>query len=464
MKVSVATLLLSLGLGYAAPLTEKAEADLIDPVALPGLGKHPGFDQYSGYVSVSETRDLFYYHTEAAYDPDTAPLVLWLNGGPGCSSLGGGLSELGPFFAAKPGSNLTVNEYSWNKVANMVFLESPAGVGFSESTNSGDYTVGDERTAQDTLEFVKGFLEAFPQYKGAPFWITGESYGGHYVPGATKAIVDYNSNVSKDDDKINIKGFLVGNAWTVAEQDNKGAVQYWHSHALNSDDTFNNLMESCDFTSIGPLKADNSMDAAKCDKYQEVSSREMGNINIYEIYADNCLSSVNKDAAFLLEKLGDAHVASKHVGSNPTPDYEPCIEDFLEDYMNMPEVQAAMHARPTKWTQCSSVVDYSYEDLLSSMLPTYTSLIGAGLELVVFSGDVDAIVPVTGTLNWLAELDLDIVTPWAPWTDSSGQVGGYKTKYDGLTFLTVRDAGHMVPYCQPSRALDFFSAGLKGAL
>lgn len=220
-------------------------------------------------------------------------------------------------------------------------------------------------------------------------------------------------------------------------------------------------MESCDFTSIGPLKG---VDNVKCDKYQEISAKEMGNINIYEIYADNCLSSVNKDAAFLLEKLGDAHVASKHVGSNPTPDYEPCIEDYLESYMNLPEVQNAMHARPTEWTQCSSVVDYSYEDLLSSMLPTYEYLIKAGLELVVFSGDVDAIVPVTGTLNWLAELDLDIVSPWAPWTDREGQVGGYKTKYDGLTFLTVRDAGHMVPYCQPKRALDFFTDGLNGEL
>jgi serine carboxypeptidase-like clade 2 len=200
-------------------------------------------------------------------------------------------------------------------------------------------------------------------------------------------------------------------------------------------------------------------------RFLDISEKEMGNINIYEIYADQCLSEVNKDAAFLLEKLGSAHVASRHVGSNPTPDYEPCIEDFLQTYMNLPSVQKAMNVRPgTEWTQCSSVVDYSYDDLLSSMLPTYEALVEAGLEMVVFSGDVDAIVPVTGTKNWLAKLGLDVVTPWAPWTDSEGQVGGYKVEYDGLTFLTVRDAGHMVPYCQPKRALDFFSAGLKGEL
>jgi len=267
---------------------------------------------------------------------------------------------------------------------------------------------------------------------------------------------------AKGGSDINLKGFLVGNAWTVAEEDNKGAAQYWWTHALNSDETFEGIMANCDFTGIGPLKGGGKEDA--CNKFLDTSADEMGNINIYEIYADQCLSEANKDAAFLLEKLGRGHVGAR-LQSNPTPDYEPCIEDFLEGYMNMESVQKAMNVRPgTKWTQCSEVVDYSYEDLLSSMLPTYKALIEAGLEIVVFSGDVDAIVPVTGTKNWLAKLGLEVKKAWTPWNDSEGQVGGYKVEYEGLTFLTVRDAGHMVPYCQPKRALDFFSAGLNGEL
>jgi len=102
---------------------------------------------------------------------------------------------------------LTANEFSWNTKANVVFLESPAGVGFSDAAEA-DLTVGDERTAADTLEFVKKFLDRFPKYKGREFWISGESYGGHYVVGATKAIVDYNKGQSSVEDKINIQGFL----------------------------------------------------------------------------------------------------------------------------------------------------------------------------------------------------------------------------------------------------------------
>jgi len=142
------------------------------------------------------------------------PLVLWLNGGPGCSSLGGGfLSELGPFYPT--GNRLVRNEYSWNKVANMLFLESPAFVGFSYSNSSDDAYVGDSRTAEDSYKFLLRFLVRFPRFKGRPLWLAGESYAGHYVPQLALEIVNHNERVAAaqgkhTSSKINFKGFLVG--------------------------------------------------------------------------------------------------------------------------------------------------------------------------------------------------------------------------------------------------------------
>lgn len=96
----------------------------------------------------------------------------------GCSSVGGGLlSELGPFYPDPTGTKLVPNPYSWNTVANVLFVESPAGVGFSYSNNQSDYTVGDERSALDLWTLLQGFLQQFPQYTNTPFWISGESYG-----------------------------------------------------------------------------------------------------------------------------------------------------------------------------------------------------------------------------------------------------------------------------------------------
>lgn len=91
------------------------------------------------YVSVSDSagRALFYVLTEAVDAPESAPVVLWLNGGPGCSSMGSGfMSEMGPFFPAGGSKRLERNLYAWNRVANVLFLDSPAFVGWSYSNTS----------------------------------------------------------------------------------------------------------------------------------------------------------------------------------------------------------------------------------------------------------------------------------------------------------------------------------------
>lgn len=106
------------------------EADKID--RLPGQPEGVDFNQYAGYVTVDPAagRALFYYFVESPNNSLTNPLVLWLNGGPGCSSVGhGAMSELGPFRVNDDGKTLYRNEYTWNNVANVLFLDSPGGSG-----------------------------------------------------------------------------------------------------------------------------------------------------------------------------------------------------------------------------------------------------------------------------------------------------------------------------------------------
>ncbi|VVA29427.1 PREDICTED: serine carboxypeptidase [Prunus dulcis] len=130
------------------------------------------FQQYAGYTTVDEKqqRSLFYYFVEAEIDPASKPLVLWFNGGPGCSSVGiGAFGEHGPF---KPsGDILLKNDFSWNREANMLYLESPAGVGFSYSANKSFYDfVNDEITARDNLMFLQRWFDKFPDYKNRDFF------------------------------------------------------------------------------------------------------------------------------------------------------------------------------------------------------------------------------------------------------------------------------------------------------
>lgn len=134
------------------------------------------------------------------------------------------MTEQGPFRPTATGP-LVENPYSWNKLANVIFIEQPAGVGFSFSDSKMEnYT--DAQTANDNHLFIKGWFEKFPQYAKNDFYLTSESYGGHYLPTLTKSIVDAA-------DIPNFKGFAVGNPLTYMEYRNFGAGQTCSARRLH---------------------------------------------------------------------------------------------------------------------------------------------------------------------------------------------------------------------------------------
>jgi serine carboxypeptidase-like clade 2 len=425
---------------------------------LPGLSDSINFNQYAGYVTVDQShgRKLFYWFVESQRNPASDKVVLWLNGGPGCSSLGGLFEENGPF-RPQPNGDLFLNPQSWNKVANVIYLESPSGVGFSYSDTKSDYETGDQQTAQDAYNFLQTFFQMYPQFNNHSFWITGESYAGHYIPELAKLILDENA---AGNPKINIEGFMAGNPWTYAPIDNYGAAFYWWTHALISDESFYGMNSTCDYANIGPLKKRSaSPDSLQCNKYISQATQEMGNINIYDIYVDVCPI---KSGGYLgqMAKYSSFHqVVQETMGDYIDPAYQPCLDNHLFEYLNRKDVQQAIHANISyPWIDCSVIVQYNYTDVLSSVIPLYQYFQqNTNLKILVYSGDVDAIVPYTGTRQWIADLNWPIKTKWTEWLASNGQVSGYVTVYDGLTFATVRDAGHMVPETQPERAFQMFS-------
>ncbi|CAI9098808.1 OLC1v1035518C3 [Oldenlandia corymbosa var. corymbosa] len=353
-------------------LTQQQELDRI--ISLPGQPK-VSFAQFSGYVTVNEKngRALFYWLTEAITSPEKKPLVLWLNGGPGCSSVAYGASEeIGPFRINKTSSSLFLNKYSWNTEANLLFLESPVGVGFSYTNTSSDLkNFGDKRTAQDALIFLVRWFSRFPQYKNRPLYITGESYAGHYVPQLALKILDYNKQFPKS--AINLKGTMVGNGVMDNKYDSLGTVSYWWTHSIISDSTYTSIMKSCNFSS------DNS--SQKCDDAVNYAlNHEFGDIDQYSIYTPTCSSGT--PAANKHMRLKNSLLRRRASG------YDPCTENYAEKYYNRPDVQKALHANttgiPYKWTACSDVLIKNWKDADFSMLPTYKKLIAAGLRIWIF--------------------------------------------------------------------------------
>ena len=147
-----------------------------------------------------------------------------------------------------------------------------------------------------------------------------------------------------------------------------------------------------------------------------------------------------------------------------------CIDDAVESYLNTPAVRAALNVRPDApyWTDCTNAISYSYADLLSSMVPVHKELLASRqLRVLIYSGDVDGIVPTSGSRAWVESLGLAQTASWHPWYSTGGdhfgtQVGGYAVEYEGgFSFATVRGAGHMVPAHQGQRGLDLFKAFLN---
>ncbi|KAL9424537.1 hypothetical protein AB3S75_031623 [Citrus x aurantiifolia] len=462
ISLSMLSLFLALNLlasscchGVVAVTKEEEEADRI--ASLPGQPK-VSFQQFSGYVAVNKVpgRALFYWLTEATHNPLNKPLVVWLNGGPGCSSVAYGASEeIGPFRINRTASGLYLNKLSWNTEANLLFLETPAGVGFSYTNRSSDLLdTGDGRTAKDSLQFLIRWMDRFPRYKGREVYLTGESYAGHYVPQLAREIMIHNS---KSKHPINLKGIMVGNAVTDNYYDNLGTVTYWWSHAMISDKTYQQLINTCDFR--------RQKESDECESlYTYAMDQEFGNIDQYNIYAAPCNNS-DGSAAATRHLMRLPHRPHNYKTLRRISGYDPCTEKYAEIYYNRPDVQKALHANktkiPYKWTACSEVLNRNWNDTDVSVLPIYRKMIAGGLRVWVFSGDVDSVVPVTATRYSLAQLKLTTKIPWYPWYVKK-QVGGWTEVYEGLTFATVRGAGHEVPLFKPRAALQLFKSFLRG--
>jgi len=436
---------LSVAAALGIPAPGSKEADRI--IALPGQPPLVRLQQYSGYINFDQAagKSLFYYFVEAPAEPAQKPLVLWLNGGPGCSSFGlGAFEEIGPFRVDTDGKTLCPNPYSWTTAANLLFLESPVGVGFSYAVNEEVYkTMGDNMTATDSLAFLLRWLDRFPEYKGRDFFIMGESYAGHYIPELAVAIDIHNKNPAAT--PINLKGIAIGNGILEFAEEQAELYEYLWRRAFISDAAHDTIAKHCK----GPDDLSTVCQAARDTAYGNT-----GDISAFNIYAPTCHDKKVRPVDSKCMDLAD-----------------PCKGYFVEAYLNQHPVQMAIHANMAltlkyPWVACRTRT-YNlkrFGDSPTSMLPHLKALVTTGIRIWLFSGDFDAMVPVTASKRSVEKLQLGVVTDWRAWSTGPGKdVAGYVVEYKGLVLATVRGSGHMVNVDQPERGFVLFTSFLRGA-
>ncbi|KAH9849948.1 alpha/beta-hydrolase [Lenzites betulinus] len=147
--------------------------------------------------------------TAAADDRSDVPWGIWLNGGPGSSSLLGFLYENGPI-RMQPNGALSPNNYSWDSLADYIWIDQPVGTGFS-TTDSDGYVLDEEQVGSDFMGFLENLVKVFPSLKNRPLHLTGESYAGTYIPYIMKAYFGL------ADPPVNVVKFAIGDGTVGSE-------------------------------------------------------------------------------------------------------------------------------------------------------------------------------------------------------------------------------------------------------
>lgn len=462
---------------------------------LPGLeGSFASFKHYSGYLEADNSSNRFfhYWFTESKSNPANDPLVLWLNGGPGCSSMHGLLTELGPFRLATNGS-VVGNDFAWNKRANVLFMESPAGVGYSYAVD-GSVTADDDSTAAQNHHALKSFLRKFPQFSNSSLYLTGESYAAVYL--STLA-----ARVDKDS-KLNLKGVAIGNGNFDSSKRDEAIIFYSYYHGLIDSGIWDGLSKyccdgkppargQCNFAYL--LKSESSA-SFNCSKYIEQTYVHLNSgLNIYSLY-DSCKKVVPKRSYMSLARLkkvlktlenfqrvneSSARVSrllpknNHHYSLKRSSDKKAkartasCINfTTTESYLNKQEVRRALNIPDTLYS-FDICTDLNYKSIYpekpGGVTPQIRQLIESSRKptLLIYSGDTDIKCNFLGNEWFVDDLKQEVLHDYQPWF-TDGQVSGFVKRFERLTFLTVKGAGHMVPTDKPAEALQMFEMFLDG--
>jgi len=205
------------------------------------------------------------------------------------------MQEHGPWVMDDGDVTFHENQYSWNTNANMLYIEMPAGVGFSYCNKTegsiDNCTFTDTNSAEQNLIALRNWFDRFPEYKSKELYLAGESYSGIYVPLLLDQIDLFNQNA---EEPINLKGMMVGNGVTNWKYDTTPATVYtaW-SHELISYELHDQMVAlDCDYSG----DALGVPSTPECEALLDQMNDEMEVINIYNIYG-TCYEGDQSDAS-----------------------------------------------------------------------------------------------------------------------------------------------------------------------
>ncbi|KAJ3190579.1 Cell death protease [Irineochytrium annulatum] len=441
----------------AAPATPAAPAKLaaadfyVD--SLPGLDQS-AFDNFvihAGSIPVDPAihASLFFLMLDATYPqrPPHRKLLVWMNGGPGCSSMDGVFLENGPFMP-HPNGSLTVKEHSWHHGATVVFLDQPLGTGYS-TMDGGKEDQNMEAVTTHFMTFMENFFEIWPDLRKYDLYLAGESFAGVFIPYFATAITASNDDVkTARSKKFNLKGLLIGNGWMDPTRQYASYYDFAMSHSILKGrfvDQVRSAWEKCAVAlhnnpheTIKQLQCETVLNGIL-----DSSQAEPGQfcINMYDIR--NHDTGPGQGCGLLAWPAG--------------------VQD-MKTYLTRPEVRLALHAPVgdgKKWEECRGSVGSS---LSTDSEPPYKLIpdLVSRTPILLFNGDKDLICNVlgiewmVGNMTWGGAKGMGDDNPAKAWRINGTEVGTYR-KRGNLTNVVIYEGSHMVPSDRPLESLDVFN-------
>ena len=431
---------------------------------------------YAGMLAVGDQshgpRELFYWlqaprNAPSALQP-RAPLVLWLNGGPGSSSLTGLLAENGGYALGDDGA-LAPNAHAWNAHAWTLFVDQPVGTGFAhvdascDSDLSADGGGGDcyattlEQTAADLSEVLEALIGDIHagDLAGAPLWVTGESFAGRYLPWLAEALV-LDSAAAKRYPAASaaFAGLVVGNP---------------------ESDTLLQYPPTADMLRGMGYIGDADVERLKGVAFANCSSLVRAGTTARAAATAACEAWCDE----LVAVAGGAFRYDARVWGNPLQR----LDKTLGAYLNDNATKAALNVPSAyEWksgdgeTVPNRVSAALYGEIeRPGALPRLGRLLDKGFPVVVYAGNMDG-----SPFNHMStERALDAGVRFAREAEfrtatrtlwrgrhglgaQEGPVYGFARQGGGLSFVVVNNAGHLAPRDQPEAALDLIERIVLG--
>ncbi|XP_041977441.1 uncharacterized protein LOC121731840 [Aricia agestis] len=384
-------------------------------------------ESFSGYLTVNKeyNSNLWFWYFPVADKPvEETPWLIWLQGGPGASSLYGLFTEIGPYTVTDD-NNLEEIKYSWGKNHSLLFIDNPVGTGFSFTDDDRGFATNQTTIGENLYDAVQQFLTLFPELRAAPLTIAGESYAGKHIP-SLAAQIHWNRNAEKP---INLQGLAIGNGFIDPLTLQK--YSYFVRETGLVDDRVANVM--------------NHLESAVV---QFINDGEMLKAYAYYNYLLNLFLSESK-LSNLYNYLQD----------------DISIDGAYLNFIQRSEVRRALHVGITNFTSIGVVYRKLVPDFMGSGKYMLEELID-NYKVMLYSGHLDIIVAYHPSVNTYNSLTFSGAADFRsakrkPWYHDGNLVGYYKVG-GNLTEVMVRGAGHMVPADKPAAALGLISAFARG--